>query len=64
MSATTTVIVPGRPAISNIPGTKTAAEIKTMYGSEITGLRNMEAEVCTTGETTVITFRHQTGNKG
>lgn len=64
MAQTTTVIIPGRPAITNIPGFKTAQQIINMYGSEISGLRNMDSTVNDNGENRTIEFRHKTGTKG
>jgi len=64
VSNTTTVNIPGRAPITNIPGTKTPAQIISMYGSEITALRTMDHCVNTQGNVTTIDFRHRTGTKG
>lgn len=62
--ATTTVLIPGRAPITGIPGSLTASQVINMYGSEITGLRNMESTTRTEGDTTIIEFRQRTGTKG
>lgn len=61
---TTTVLIPGRSAITGIPGQKTVSEIVSMYGSEIPSLRNMDGSAVTNGNSTTVEFRHRTGTKG
>lgn len=61
---TTTVLIPGRSAITGIPGSKTVQQIISMYGSEIPSLRNMDGSVEVVGDETRVSFRHRTGTKG
>lgn len=64
MAATsTTVIVPGRSNISGIPGVKTEAEIRAMYGSEL-NLSSLQATEYDEGSVHFVEFKPRTGTKG
>lgn len=62
-STTTTVIVPGRSPMTNIPGVRNETWVRNTYGSELnlTGLQATERDEAGVH---IVEFKQRTGTKG